>query len=313
MKINCQICTEFYALTNNSIYTWIVLAIASCLVVGCGEDVTYLTEVQEQKFVLQCELDPSEVMTATLQTISALDGRYSGGIIPDAEIVLFTGRDEKIYLEYQPDLRKYVAINGLKPKAELTYQIRVIHPDYEDMTILSDKYSFPPHLKVEQTEAINSVVNNEVDPKSVEIKYLMPNNTPDDSYYHLEFYYRAKSAKGYSGLKPIETTKIYNDNFVVQKLNHRDGVVVDHNRLDDEPVSLKLNAASLAGGEVISAVYVKTYTVSKDYFQFHTSKSNQLSGAATSSSVPVIEYSNVPNGFGIFTTKVSRMDSIQVR
>ena len=279
---------------------------------GCGEEVTYLTEVQEQKLVLQCELDPSEVMTASLQTISSLDGRYVGGVVPDAEIVLFTGRDEKIYLEYKEDLRKYVAINDLKPKAELTYQIRVTYPDREDMTILSDKFGFPPRLKAEHAEAFNTVTNNVLDPKLVEVNYQMPISTPEQTYYHLEFYYRSKSSKGYSDLKPIKTEEILNNNFVVQRLNHRSGVLVDHGRLDKESVSVKLRAESLTDSEQISAIYVKTITVSQDYFNFHVSKSNQLSGVPTSSSVPVIEFSNVPNGFGIFTTKVSRMDSIQV-
>jgi hypothetical protein len=290
----------------------IVVLLISFLAVGCAEQISIDEIEANQAFVFRCELQPGHEPVATLQLTSLFDGSKAGGHLSDADIFLKDGTDANSRMIYNPKTRKYIGdLVNIDPRKK--YTITVSHKDYPDLQAESST-SIPSQIRIDSLQA--KFLRKENGVEFIKTSAFLPEVSNKEMYFHI--IPKRRRAQWINGqwkcqeIEDVEIDKIYNDNFVVQQLYHRPGVMVDGSRLDDLVIEFDVRSNDTSDESITSAIFYEVISVTRDYYYFHIARSNQLRDARDLNGTPVINYTNMKNGFGLFTGKSVRMDSITV-
>ena len=279
---------------------------------SCAEQISIDEIDAEQEFVFRCEIQPGQEPIATLQLTSLLDGSEVGGHLGNADIFLRDGTDSKNRLVYNSKTRNYIGeFVDIDPRKD--YFITVSHEEYPDL-IAESSTSIPKQVKFDSLQA--SLIQSKNGVERINTRAHLPKEGAKNAFFHII----PKRRKAiwmdgelkYLGIENMSIDRIHNDNFVVQELYHRPGVMVDGSRLEDAFIDLDLKTLPSQDGIISSAIFFEIISVTQDYYYFHIARSNQLRDANDLNSTPAINYTNMDNGFGLFTGKISRQDSVTV-
>jgi hypothetical protein len=259
------------------------------------------------------ELDTLEVVVS--KSRSAFDSGPAE-YLADASVAIF--REGKIVeqLEYtipdNPLIPPYFSSNFLVPEPEVEYTLRVAAPGLEPVeakglipqAIPLDSSSLSFRQEVTQQDFFFNEAEFEI-----ELEILDP--LPQGDFYHLSFYQQGFNFRinmdGDTVKSPFYSLPLTLDPAddgipLVSYLDER-GVLIR-----DESMSLANRTLRFSGNflyrrndQLLGDFLIELRTVTSDYYLFHTSLARQAQASADPLSDPVILYSNVENGYGIFT------------
>lgn len=281
--------------------------------VSCADTAAVQELDIDQDMILRCEIERNKKPIAYLQTTSALDGSVKGGFLSDAVISINTnGYDGDLVLEWVEERNRYEGTRTLRHGSG--YTIVAEHEDFQGV-VLSAGTKLPRAIKpsaIQQTQAPIVEDGAEYIPMRIGFNEKLSH----ESRYHVYFtrtkgYYEGDNFI-YTGEEELDISTVDNDNFVVQELEHRPGVLVDHSRMDVNEINLTLKALNSSPKEITKAVYIHVVAVTDDYYKFHTALSKQISASIDPNHTPAISYSNIKGGYGVFAGCTHQVDSIPV-
>lgn len=256
------------------------------------------------------DLDTLEVVVS--QSNAALEPQ-SGGVVVDAVVEIYQENGTFIdRLDYTGE--GFYRAASLVPQVGKGYLLRVSAPGFEPVEAVS---VIPPprvidtasvELDLEVTE--EGPIFNRAD---FEISLNIKDNPGSDDFYHLVFYQEAFNYRiGLNGdtLKqqffslPL-SVELKDDQIPAIPYIESRGLLV---RDEDLPGLLAFDGSFLyrRNDQLLGDFIIELRSVSEDYFLYHASLARQAQAGSDPLSEPVILFTNIQNGYGVFGGFVSR-------
>ncbi len=109
--------------------------------------------------------------------------------------------------------------------------------------------------------------------------------------------------------------RISTDDTSVKNLVHRPSALYELPSMEDgNIINLRLEAkVELSTNDRIDSISVISRTVTEEYYSYHSTLSNQIELEVSGAGEPVLNYSNIMNGIGLFGARSSRKRNIVVQ
>lgn len=287
---------------------------------SCVDKISLPETVEPAKLLVECELSPPYHMIAKVSTTGDLNGNYIPYFPEDAELKLYSKVDEEFIFKYNFDKKLYEVTNG-KISAGEEYSLTAKLTDEEIIPIFSTTI-IPSAIRIDSLEVMstleaNSTQGNQGKKATTTIKIYLGEKA-QSSFFHLSLNYKTAKylvdkIEYQPGLMPVTVDKIEVGGAAVHRLYHKEGLLIDASRLEDNTVTLTTSNNDLDVDEFIKSIYTDLKVVTESYYKYHINLSKQLKADGNSIIEPVIDYSNIENGHGFFGSFVASKDSFLVR
>lgn len=281
---------------------------------SCVNKLTIPNEDLSAKFHLVCEVAPGQPITAVLYTTTDANGLNPVEFPPDAEITISeVGKDDSFGLVFDENELFYASASG-SVSAGKSYEIRC-NTFNSILNNISAMTKIPRKSGID-TIIIDSTTKIETEEGvffSSDLSIVFEDPEIKPAYFHLipqtEPVILSEDPQG----NPIYTSNGSLQNYIVtdileglngtEILKHRDGFLVDHSRLIDQTLKVRMvNAYALTNEELLAQVFIKVKSVSESYYRYHVAES-RISAAGNNGGGPIpISYTNFDEGYGAFTS-----------
>lgn len=131
-------------------------------------------------------------------------------------------------------------------------------------------------------------------------------------YYHLDLYFQ--DSLGHK--TPLELDRIEEGGNAVRVLESISGMLIDFNLLPNDKFlsfSVVFDAIEDISSLKSDYLYFNLKTITQDYYLYYISLDSHLEAVANPFSLPEITFSNISNGYGLFTAYSTTLDSVRIR
>ena len=269
------------------------------------------------------ELDTLEVIVSKSQPILT-EGPVE--YVSDATVELFIDGFFADRFQFVPSpvpqLPAYYLSTDIVPQSGLDYRLRVEAPGFESVEgtctlpfpVEVDTANLFLFIEIEELDAFNSQANI-----TVNLKVQDEKNIPN--YYHLNFYQKGFdfSVNGMGDTiktsffsLPLVTTSEDNTVPLIPYIEDR-GVLFTDNALENNQGGLIFSSTFQyrPGDQLLGDFLIELRTTSPEYYHYHRSLAQQFQAGLDPFSEPVILYSNIEDGQGVFAGFVTRFYSIE--
>ncbi len=283
--------------------------------IGCSKRIDLVID-QEEKLLIECVMTPGQEIQATLSTVANFSDSKKIEYPENARIYLITKIDTPLEFEYDSDRKLYFIPKKVHTmRLDYHYEIRAYLVNDEDNE-LSATLKFPSINSVDKTESAMTVLN-QTNGQMISGNFAFKNNTIRSPFFNMNAYCRMIDEEGrYSELLPIEFIENKEDALAFYQNEFTNGVYVDINRVDPTDFSMSYLVPSEYfenGRKLADHIHIYSSAISEEVYRYELSKSKQLAAIHNGASDPVINYTNVKNGFGVFGASLVKRDSINIR
>ncbi len=260
-------------------------------------------------------------VTSTRAALPATPVTY----VRDAEVTLWQGdtpleRLKRVEETFQSI--SYYTSTEYRAQPNTRYTIKVSAPGFEPV-IAQSIIPTPVPLERTRTTFAGYAPSQNLEELLCTFNFEVVFNDPAQhrNYYHLRIHQEVQEFKlSESGdtvltgrsLQHLGFGASINNNAVTAYLE--DGVLLDDIWFNGRTLTLPLSVQMRirAGREIPCGFYVELRTVSEEYYKFHSSIARNKNNPGPPYTEPVIVYSNVQRGRGVFAGFSAAMDSIRV-
>lgn len=244
----------------------------------------------------------------------------------DAEVSLFRGE------EFLEKLRRVTGTSSTAPFFQSTenyplageiYSLQVSAPGFRPVTAQS---VIPRPVSIRDIEAVHTGFSPVADPGEAVHHYRITVTFDDPgafhNFYHLRFQQELLEYVISEAGDTLITGKTLNHIAFGQAINNNtitayleDGVLFEDESFNGRRVSFSfpMQTRVVQGREMLGHLYVELRTVSDDYYRFYSTVGRQQDNPGPPFSEPVIVFTNVEDGRGIFAGYNAALDSVRVR
>ncbi len=260
-------------------------------------------------------------VTSTRASLPATPVTY----LRNAEVTLWQGDTflEKLrWMEETFQSIPYYTSTEYKGQPNTRYTIKVSAPGFESVSAQS---TIPASVPVQRSRAIFAgyAPNHSLDELLCNFDFEVAFNDPQElrNYYHLRIHQEVQefklsesgdTARTGRSVQHLGFGASINNNAVTAYLE--DGVLLDDVWFNGRTLNLSfpVQMRIRTGREIPSGFYVELRTVSEEYYKFHSSIARNKNNPGPPYTEPVIVYSNVQQGRGVFAGFSVAVDSIRV-
>jgi hypothetical protein len=244
--------------------------------------------------------------------------------ISDAEVALF---QEASFLEQfrfipgSPGVRPFYRSGEYSPVPGTLYTVAISAPGYPSVKATG---SVPQRVDVSSIEAVHHgfSIGNKPDEllHNYTISVIFDDPFAFRNYYHLRFHQEVLTYRFSEGdtvilsrrLQHISFGSGINNNTITAYLD--DGVLFEDSSFNGRRVNFSFPIQTLIepDRELLGQLYLELRTVSEDYYRFYSSVARQQENPGPPYTEPVIVYSNVEQGRGVFAGYHAAMDSTRI-
>ena len=276
------------------------IALSSCV----KEYVPAISDPNQQLFV------SAEIETGTFQPEIIIESTFANNQEPiefnDNLLVDIYVEGVQNPIQFRQHISKtntWVATPELKLREGGEYILK-IDPSVFEIEAIESQTRIPVSTAFEINESTFS--------DEISIELTLDRETNGERYFHL-IPYIIDDNQNEVFLDIIDNGSNLN---AVELLSHRYGMLIDSEILSDGK-TLSFLAKNLPDVNIGALnqpyLYIKLKTVTEDYYLYHQSLNRQAQTNQSPFTLPTITYSNIENGFGLFTVYSSKLDSIKVQ
>jgi hypothetical protein len=299
--------------SRNLILLLIIATLSSCI-----KEYTPENNFSEQKLVAIAEIEANEFAIINLSstfssTIPELDIDHD---ITRISIINYEfGKPNPEEYRYDKDLESYENLT-FKPKEGQIYDLE-IDVAIEGIPMIRSTTRVPHASNFQDVALLNSAnyTNEQGESRTqIEVTLLLEPLKNVNTYYHIVPYIlkNVNNTVVKEAMEIASISKGENASFI---LSHRDGMLIDETKMNnDNDLTFKINSKSpfQIGGTKDTFVYFELRTVTEAYYNFHISLSRQKDSNAGPFTLPVTTYTNIENGYGLFASFSSSLDSLLI-
>lgn len=278
---------------------------------ACVSDVDFEIEGANSRIFIYSEFEPGADMALKYSTAVGLND-----LIPEINPTLTTdfeynlqedGEDFETSFRYDPVLKLFIS-----PKTAQVVKEGVFYTVKSKLTSHPDLPAVHAQTYVPFAKPLTSL--EEVEDTSTEDEQYFINKklklTTDvnHTYFELEAYINNPSAIG--GIQKLDINLPSRTKGVLELAN-RKSLLIDSKKLNNQYI-----IADVTGGvdldvkDSSQGVLLKLKTVNEDHYKYHKTLAKEMESLYAPLSEPVINYSNVVNGIGLFTAYSSTVDTL---
>ena len=280
----------------------------------------YIPENQhnEQKIVAIAELEANQL---TSIDISSTFSSTSPELFIDHEFTRISvinyesGSSKPEEYRYRPALETYKNDDFI-PKEGQLYDF-FADVKIEGIPVLHATTRIPYASRIENIELIDRspyISEQGTVLEQFQINILVEPLKNVNTYYHL-IPMIASSGQPIEEAENLNVSSVTNGENATFILSHRDGILIDETKLNsDNNLTLNLRTKSPfeTGGTNESSLYFELRTVTEAYYNYHVSLSRQNDSNSGPFTLPVTTFTNIENGYGLFASFSTNLDSLQI-
>ncbi len=279
--------------------------------VSCSERVELNLE-NDEKLQIECTLVPGKEITATLSTVSNF-ADIENIIYPEnARIYLLTQIDAPFEFKYDEESKTYkIPVKVHTPRSDWKYEIRAYLKDMPENE-LNAKTIFYNTTAVKIKDAIWDKTNNKLQLKT-QLAFASKLSNP---YLKINTFYKEVNENGdLSELVPLNFVENTENPLSFYNNQYTDGIYVNIDRVDYSNFSMVFNYPEVITSkeEISDYIYFFTNAISEPLYRYQVARAKHVNSINGGNSDPVITYTNINNGFGVFGSSVGKLDSIKVK
>lgn len=287
------------------------------MITSCVENVDLDINNADSRISFYCEFEPEKTVSFKYSTATGLSDLLEP-INPTltSEFDIEFKENSEIFepvFRYNPFTKLFDAPSVSFPAAEGTYyDVRTTLKDYEHLGEISAT-TFVPHAK-----ELMSLELMELNKTGAEIgfhlnmraRFTVDVNSP---YYEVKAYTSYTEDNGLIVEKPLEFELVGNQSGIL-KMDHRSSILIETASNKGQYITIEIDDEVsdlvLAHSE---HVYFKVHTVNEHHYRYHENKAKRIESANAPISEPVIYYTNIENGLGLFSGYSTKIDSLSIK
>lgn len=291
---------------------FIIFLVIAIFVAACERPVDLQLDEFKPQLAVVSNFAPGQYvevqLSATRSPLSTSNTQY----ISNAKVALYLGHQLLETLTLIPGNKQTPPIyisRQVKPIAGITYTLHAEAPGFKPVEA-SNAIPTPTPIQGLSISALKAEPGSTAFLTKYSYNVTIFFNEPRQelNYYHLNFYQQL-----YNYIIENGDTVITNEVFLKRKFSSIDdentmisyfdgGVLFEDQKINGTPVKLTfpLDVELEKNLQLLGNVFAELRSVSKDYYLYHNSLSRQQTSLGGGLSEPVILYSNIKNGQGIF-------------
>lgn len=307
-----------------SVRNYILFIITLYILIGCESSWTPELENSDPKFYVLCELNADKIPSAQVVTTSG----FSNGDSPSQPV----GDEVTVLVEYvdaNGDVKTsrltnnttnqspgmYVNSGGdLMPRLQpgRTFDFKVFATPGEEKFSHIDEINatttIPFVKELKDIQVIDKTDYSSVDKIDFkfEVALQLPDPENEDVFYQVVPQVQLNQGSDYVNInKDIEgKITIPLEFYGVDEFVQKNGIFIDYNKLETDVINFNIDFSLTADkfNTEINNINFVLNTVSRDCYIYHQRISDQHVSSQFSSSFPVVDYSNVDGGAGLFSS-----------
>lgn len=291
---------------------------------SCEKAVNISIPESEQKLVILSNfssIEPLKVTVTRSEELLSSDTNFVA--ISNADVGIYQDGvllESLTFVPQPPPLGLFFQTNTFQPVIGTTYELRARAPGLPMVTATSalPKAVELTNFKLRNVEKTTTFQGDRATYNySLDISLQDP--LPSGNQYHL-LIKQQKLAMAEGDGRPSETSIDQPQVIAVTRASttlenyHRGGFLFDDSEQNGQQLNytFQFQTSTSNINEKLGKLYVELRTVSEDYYLFNQSISNAFQSSGEPVDQPVIIYSNVENGFGIFAGYSVVKDSLDV-
>ncbi len=191
------------------------------------------------------------------------------------------------------------------------YDVRTSLKDYPELGYV-EATTFVPHAK--EFASLELMELNKSGAEigfhlNMKVRFAVDVNSP---FYEVKAY-TLSTQNGFLVEKDLDFDLVGSPTGVLE-MDHRSSILIDTKSNKGQYITLEID--SNVADEVLTLsehVYFKIHTVNEHHYRFHENMAKRIESANAPISEPVIYYSNVENGLGLFSGYSTKVDSISIK
>lgn len=291
------------------IFCFILISLASCV-----EDVDLRVNGGESKIFFYSEFEVNQANSFRLKTATGIND-FSPVISPTSTNEIEVNiTEDNISIEpayrYNPSTKNFECpINSFVPKEGEFYSISSRILEAPELPAIHSEIYIPPAKNFDILEVVKLTQVGAEQGVSLDLDFRFSIDTDHDYYEITAFAKNNSTSIDY----PLE---IFQDSYQdgVSKMKHRNSLFVDSKMNKGQYVYGKLKDY-LSENIVFSSeyIYFKIKTISFEHYSYHKNLAKRVESANAAITEPVIAYTNINNGLGLFSGYSSIVDSLSYR
>lgn len=283
------------------------------LFISCSERVELSLE-NDEKLQIECVIVPGKEITATLSTVSNFSDIQNIVYPENAIIYLRTGTDASFSFKYDKDREIYfIPTNHHTPNLTYKYEIRAYLKDnIENELIGNTKFHTTSLIKMNEGTTQIEKEGSSLTLYS-KFSFVQKNSNP---YMNLHTYFKeVDSDNNLSELQPLDFIGNDEDPLAFYNSEYTNGTYINIERVDytDFSMSFRFPENIESESQVSDYIYFYNNAVSESVYRYDIARAKHVSAIVGGISDPVVTYTNIDNGYGVFGSSIGRLDSIKFK
>ncbi|MEZ5057169.1 MAG: DUF4249 domain-containing protein [Saprospiraceae bacterium] len=278
---------------------------------GCLEPVDILDDLSESKLVVNSYFTNDLPFYVRVSASRKFGNEEKNTYIDFANVsIWFEGELIEQLTYFPPDefdtLPSYRS-HGLIPEVGKEYEIRVTAENFEPV---SSTGSVPPPTKISNT-SIEDDGGNQGTNGHVYLSMSIDDPRDEENYYHILLYQlKDELATDLDGRRDFETRfygplKMYTfdpNAPVTFYINNRGALVSDRSfNGTTKKLNFRADLEKIRSNDDNAKIIIELRSITEDYYDYFMSIKRQNDQSTNPLSEPVIDFTNIENGFGLFT------------
>lgn len=290
---------------------------------ACEEPVDLSSiESESGKILVECELTPGHKAEAKLYTIGDFTQLENINYEENATLKLVSSEDE-LFFKYDKSRKIYVSEHIVNPS--YTY-VLIGYLENRQKEIKSNLISLPSAQKLafSSSPKLKKVINEKgLDQVNISFSAKIPSKVNLEKYY-----YRIKLERKifkqvviqgvpetiYSGKTEV-LNFLGNDEIPLAftKSDSDGSILFDASRFGNENINFNFATKSFLAGDKMENIHYTLETITESTYRYLVSKIKQNNASNSGASDPVINYTNIQNGYGYLGASSPVLDSIVIK
>ena len=283
------------------------------MILGCSERIE-LSVDNSDKLLLECILEPGHEITAKLSTVAHFS-QIDNVIYPeDARVYLTTNLDVPLEFQFDADRQLYYIPKSFHtPNPANPYEITA-HLKESTENEVNAKTKFIPTTQFIKQNKTEVSIN---DKGRYTLKtFLKSSNRLESkqSYFRVNAFYKPIINGELGELTALDFIENSIDPLAFFQNEYTDGIYVNLSRVDFTSFDMAFQLPSgLSLEDVDENIYLHVSALNEDVYRYEISKSKRLASLKSGSSDPVMSYTNIDNGHGVFGTRNTSLSVIPIK
>ncbi len=267
---------------KNLLYILFLASFASCV-----DDLGTGQSSEPDKMVVNAEVTPGDHIEFFVSTsVDISTGGQPFRPVKGEAIFDLTDQDGEVDVEYDEEEKRWRTNRVYEPESGFEYNLSITLPG-KDIKKAESFTKVPFAVDITNATLDVSTIAQGENQYEVTLELGAPVELPA--------YYRLAAFTDEELQNEVEITKVLTNANASENLNHHHGMIIDESKLDGNKITV-----SLSSSVNLEKLYFDFNTVNEDYYKYHVSLSRSSGSAGSPFTEPIVDYSNIQNGIGLF-------------